>query len=365
MEKRRIYMGLGMLAILIPLTIWTFHRIETTRKANQAESGLIQADEMQYQTNTGFIFGTSYQFVYASNVDLEQEILARLKEFDGELSMFNPESTIAKINRSEEVETGELFETMFETAMEVSRLTAGAFDITVAPMVNAWGFGTKGKAQNNEIVVRGEEVNVDSLKEIVGYDKVTLENHHLRKTDERVMLDASAIAKGYACDVVAKLLAKKGCTSYLVDIGGEIVAHGGKREWVDGRVQRRGWGIGITKPTDDPEGINQENQRVVRYYDIALATSGNYRQFYQDGAVRRSHTIDPRSGYPIQHQLLSATVTASSCMRADALATSAMVMGENAFIELVEQIADAECYLIVAAEDGLKEMTSSGWKTEK
>ena len=181
-----------------------------------------------------------------------------------------------------------------------------------------------------------------------------LYNHHVYKDDPRIMLDASAVAKGQACDMVATLLEDKGCKNYLVDIGGEVVVHG---------VNSKGkaWKIGITKPVDDPNGQSREMEQIIETNDICMATSGNYRNFYYDGNQRRSHTIDPRTGYPVQHNLLSATVVAKNCMRADALATACMVLGEDDALQMIEASGDAMCYLIVAQGDSTIVLTSKNW----
>ena len=162
--------------------------------------------------------------------------------------------------------------------------------------------------------------------------------------------------------MIATVLRANGCDNYLVDIGGEVVAHG---------INAKGepWRIGITKPNLNNEGAQEELQEILAVSDICMATSGNYRNFYYDGSVRRSHTIDPRTGYPVQHSLLSATVVSSSCMRADALATACMVLGAEEALDLIQRAGDAACYLIVAQSaspssaqsDTLTTLTSPNW----
>jgi thiamine biosynthesis lipoprotein len=197
-------------------------------------------------------------------------------------------------------------------------------------------------------------MNLDSLRAIVGYEKIHLDNHYLKKEDARITLDASAIAKGYACDVIADLLRKNGSKNLLVDIGGEVVLQG---------VNDKGkpWRVGITRPTIDATGVEKELQEVIESSDMCMATSGNYLQYYYVDGQRRSHTIDPRTGYPVDHSLLSATVKASSCMRADALATACMVLGEEEALQMIAQTSDAACYLIVADSDSLRIVTSERW----
>ena len=304
----------------------------------------------QYYHHQGNIFGTYYNIRYEGTEDLHEAIKQRLKDFDHSLSMFNPKSVISQVNRNESVITDSLFERMYHEAHAISQLSSGAFDITVRPLVNAWGFGTK----NQEPRTKVPAINIDSIKTFVGYQNVRLENHSLQKADERITLDASAIAKGYACDVAADLLRENGCENLLVDIGGEVVLQG---------VNDKGnpWRVGISKPKTDASGMENELQEVIESRNLCMATSGNYLQYYFVDGERRSHTIDPRTGYPVEHSLLSATVTASSCMRADALATACMVLGKKEALKMIECIPDAACYLIVAEADSLQVITSSRW----
>lgn len=305
----------------------------------------------QYFHHQGNIFGTYYNIRYEATEDQHEAIMQRLQEFDLSLSMFNAGSVISRINRNDSVSTDALFEAMYAEAYAISKLSDGAFDITVRPLVNAWGFGNRSQEQGT----RSQDINVDSIKTFVGYEKIRLSDHRLIKDDERITLDASAIAKGYACDVVADLLREKGCENLLVDIGGEVVLQG---------VNDKGnaWRVGITRPTIDATGAEKELQEVIQSEKLCMATSGNYLQFYYVNGERRSHTIDPRTGYPVEHSLLSATVSASSCMRADALATACMVLGKKDALDMIERTHDAACYLIVAEADTLQVITSSRWE---
>lgn len=306
--------------------------------------------KQQYFHHQGNIFGTYYNIRYEGSVDLHQQIKERLAKFDASLSMFNQQSVIARINRNEMVTTDSLFERMYHEAQMISQLSNGAFDITVAPLVNLWGFGLK---HGNAADV--SQTMIDSVKAYVGYQKVTLVDHLLLKDDPRITLDASAIAKGYGTDVVADVLREAGCENYLVEIGGEVVLKG---------VNDMGkpWRVGISRPKTDADGMEEGLQHIIQSSDLCLATSGNYLQYYYHEGQRRSHTIDPRTGYPVQHGLLSATVVASSCMRADALATACMVLGEADALKMIEQTDDAACYLIVASGDSLQITVSNNWK---
>ena len=312
--------------------------------------GLDDKPKTQYWHNEGKVFGTYYNIRYSATEDLEPAIQAAFTAFDNSLSLFNPHSILSAINDNRDTTTNEAFEAMWQEAERVYALSGGAFDITVAPLVNYWGFGTKKPTPAPSL--KGMEV--DSLRAFVGFDKVKLMDHKVVKTDPRVQIDGGAVAKGQACDMIAQVLRENGCENWLVDIGGEVVAHG---------VNAKGepWHIGITKPNLNNEGAQDELQEILPVTDICMATSGNYRNYYYDGEARRSHTIDPRTGWPVQHSVLSATVVSSTCMRADALATACMVLGETEALEMIARAEDAACYLLVAKNDSLTVVTSPNW----
>jgi thiamine biosynthesis lipoprotein len=287
-----------------------------------------------YQHRDGFIFGTVYSVTYSNpeSKDLSAAITRALDDVNNSLSMFNKQSTIAKVNNNEVVQLDSLFLTVWNVGQEVSRSTDGAFDMTVAPLVDLWGFGLK----NREIVTDAE---VDSLRQYVGYDLVQLEDGLLRKTYPQMRIDAGAIAKGYACDVVADTLEAYGCTDFCIEIGGELVVKGLNSKGVN-------WHIAINKPVEDSTCVNSEIQEVVELTNCGMATSGNYRNYYELDGKRYSHTIDPRSGYPVRHNLLSATIVAPDCMTADAWATACMVAGLDKAKEWIEAYDDLKGYLI-------------------
>ena len=297
-----------------------------------------QQQSMPYQKTTDFIFGTTYNITYQCDSDLSQGIKAELMKVDQSLSPFNENSIITAVNQNRETELDNMFLDVFNKAMAISKDTEGAFDITVAPLVNAWGFGFKNGTQPTRH-------QVDSLLHIVGYRKVSLVDGKIRKQDPRMMLDCSAIAKGYGSDVVARYLRSKGVTNFMVEIGGEIVTCG-----VNG--QRLPWKIGVTKPTDDSLSVSGEIQTVLNVTDKAMATSGNYRNFYYKGGKKFAHTIDPKTGYPVQHSILSATVLATDCATADAYATSFMVMGLDKAQKVLERHPELMAYFIYSDEQG-------------
>lgn len=296
------------IALLVLGTIWILARHNRTQP---------------YYTINGLIFGTVYNITYQYDGDLKVEIDEELKRFDGSLSPFNDTATITRINRNEDIVPDTFFTNVFHRSMEISEEKDGAFDITVAPLANAWGFGFKKGAFPDSTMI-------DSLLDITGYTKVALSNEgKVVKQDKRMMLSCSAVAKGYAVDVIAQFLAKKGIKNFMVEIGGEIVAQGEN-------PKKDLWRIGINKPVDDLS-INQELQTVLSVTGVGIATSGNYRNFYYKDGKKYAHTIDPRTGYPVQHNILSATVIAKDCMSADAYATAFMVMG----LEEAERFANA------------------------
>ena len=291
-----------------------------------------------YQKSQGFIFGTTYHITYQCDSNLSKSIKAELMKVDCSLSPFNEKSVITAINENQPVKPDDMFLDVYQLAMQVSKDTDGAFDITVAPLVNAWGFGFKNGIEPTRSLL-------DSLKQIVGYQKVSWENGRIHKQDPRIMLDCSAIAKGYGSDVVARFLRSRGVTNYMVEIGGEIVTKGVNERRVP-------WKIGVTKPSDDPLAESQELQTLLNLTDKALATSGNYRNFYYKDGKKYAHTIDPKTGYPIQHNILSATVIGQQCAVADAYATAFMVMGLDGAKKVLERHPELMAYFIYSDNDG-------------
>ena len=297
-----------------------------------------QQRSMPYQHDEGMVFGTVYNITYQYDSDLKDEIEAELQKVDNSLSPFNKGSIISKVNRNENPEVNDMFADVFTLAEEVSGQTGGAFDITVAPLVNMWGFGTKQ-------FHRPEKESIDSLMQFVGFHKVKLINKHVVKQNPNIQLDCSGIAKGFGCDVVARFLQSKGIKNFMIEIGGEVVTSGNSEKRVP-------WKIGVTKPTDDSLQTNQELQTVLNVTDKAMVTSGNYRNFYVQGGKKFAHTIDPHTGYPVQHSLLSSTVLAHDCATADAYATAFMVLGVDKAKEVLNKHPELMAYFIYAGPDG-------------
>lgn len=292
----------------------------------------------EYQHDSGLVFGTSYNITYQSDDNLKPEIEKVLADVDASLSPFNEKSVITHVNRNEAVTLDDHFITVFRLSSEICKDTEGAFDITVAPLVNAWGFGFKNGTMPDKQAI-------DSLKQFVGFDKVKLQDGKIIKTDDRLMLDCSAIAKGYGVDAVAKMLKSKGISNFMVEIGGEIVASGENPKGAP-------WRIGVSKPEDDSVSVSNDIQGIINISDRAMATSGNYRNFYYKGGKKYAHTIDPKTGCPVQHSILSATVVSDECAKADAYATAFMVMGLEKAKAVLARHKDMMAYFIYSDDKG-------------
>jgi thiamine biosynthesis lipoprotein len=320
--KKRLVWQLPFLVLLIVGTVLIIRQQQST----------------PYQKNAGLIFGTTYSVTYQCGEDLQEEIEAELKKVDDEFSMFNSQSIVARLNNGEQPELSNDFIDVFKLARQVSEDTNGAFDITVAPLVNAWGFGFK-----HEQMPSKEQV--DSLRELISYRYVTLKDKTITMQKPGMMLDFSAIAKGYGVDVVARLLERHDIKNYMVEIGGEITTRGINPERVP-------WRIGVNKPSEDALNENHELQTILNVTDKSMATSGNYRNFYVKGGKKYAHTIDPKTGYPVQHSLLSATVLTDRCAKADAYATSFMVLGMDGAKKILERHKELMAYLIYTDNKG-------------
>lgn len=299
---------------------------------------ILAEKRVEYRTSQGGVFGTLYHITYTHNTDLTHLIERELQRVDNSLSMFNPHSTISGVNANIPVSSDSLFEQIFTLAQSISAKTDGAFDITVAPAVNAWGFGFENRRQMDSLAI-------DSLKQIVGYHKVAMCDGVVVKEYSATMLDCSAIAKGFGCDIVAHMFDSIGVENYMVEIGGEVVLKGVN-------PKGEGWHIGITKPVDDSLSVASELQTIITISNTAIATSGNYRNYYYEGGKRYAHTIDPKSCLPVEHNLLSATVLAPTCAEADAYATAMMVMGVERAMELCQEENGVEAYLIYQSDSG-------------
>lgn len=304
--------------------------------------------ESRFIVLEGETMGTYYRVTYdhPQNLDLKQAVDSVLIEVNKGVNTYDPTSLISTFNQSgtgidldiDQVPAQHLVRN-WQIAQEVYNKTDGDFDPTVMPLVNYWGFGYDGR----KAVTQVDSQAVDSLSKFVGFDKVIFEDLALKKATTGVQLDFSACAKGYGVDQVGLLLEAMNCTDYLVDIGGEVRARG---------VNKKGdaWKIGINTPKEDAP--LDKFEVIIGLSNLSLATSGNYRNFYEVDGVKYGHTINPKTGFPERNRLLSASVFAPNCLLADAYATAFMVMGLDKALALAESEPEIEAYLIYGGEDG-------------
>jgi len=299
-------------------------------------------DQPVYSSFNGFAQGTTYSMIFENpgkfNVsDVQTEVEKILQDFNMSLSLYEDSSVLCRINRNETDVPDKLFTEVFNRSREIYELSGGAFDVTVGPLVKAWGFGPD--AHKNFT-----EESRDSLLKLVGMNKVEIRNNRIVKPDPGISLDFNAIAQGYSVDIICRYFDEKGIKSYLVEIGGEVRVRGDK----GGAM----WKIGIDKPSDNNVIPGNELQAVIRLKDRSLATSGNYRKFFVENGIKYSHTIDPRTGYPAKNQLLSATILASDCATADGIATACMVMGKEETISFLSLHPEFEAFLVYSDDSG-------------
>ncbi len=302
------------------------------------------APEPTYYEVTGRLH-TPYHIKFQYTESLEEEIDAQLDYFYHLFNAFDSTSVISRVNRGEPVEVDTLFQKVFNRAQEVAALTDGAYDITCAPLINLWGFGFK----DGDTVTAAA---IDSVRAFIGYEKVHLEGNRVVKADPRVILNMSSIADGTVCDMIAAMFESKGIQNYMVEFGGEMRVKGLN-------PSGEAWRLGITKPTDDSTGLNQELQQIIRFpMPRGMATSGNYRNFYVKDGKKYAHTIDPIEGCPVQRDILSATIVAADGMTADACATAFMVLGSERAKRFYERMKGIDYYIICA------DSTGQGFKVE-
>lgn len=284
--------------------------------------------------------GTTYHITYydSNNRNFQSEIIALLQDFDKSVSTYIPNSIISRINSNQKgVRVDNYFTACFKEAKKVWKNTNGAFDPTVYPLVNMWGFGP-GKKE------KIEKTKIDSVLQFVGFDLIQLKGNKIIKKDPRVALDFNAFAQGYSVDVVAEFLNTKGILSYIVEIGGEVYAKGKKP---NGDY----WKVGIEKPIDNKEATNPI-KAFAKLENLAIATSGNYRRFIIEDGVKYAHHIDPKTGYPTKNNLLSASIFSKKCISSDANATGVLVLGLEKAIAFLKLHPELQAYLIYSDEMG-------------
>ena len=299
----------------------------------------------EYMSVDGVMLGTTLRIVADVRGTSPAEVYAAAMELDREakasMSMFDPESLLSRLNRNETDSVDRHIAFNLRLADSIGRLSGGRYDVTIAPLVEAWGFAGR---------ERSGDPDVDSLLAFVGRDKVRIAGGRLVKDDPRVRLDFNSVAKGYTVDLLAELVERFGAENYLVDIGGEVRCRG---------VNAQGdpWRIGIETPFDGNMSDGAYVQRRIRMSAGGLATSGNYRRFYVDAQGNKvAHTIDPRTGRSAVSRLLSVTVAAESCAEADALGTMFLAMGADDALAAAEAMPQVKAYFILAgADDGYEE----------
>lgn len=288
--------------------------------------------------NSGAVWGTTYNISYSGPRDLGDSIIAVMRQVEDELSMFAPNSTVSQLNRGDDPAIGKMFSEVFLLSQKISNLSGGAFDPTVGPLTNLWGFGYKSTSPDS----LPTQSQIDSVLVAVGISDCYLRDNKIIKKHPSTIFDFSSIAKGYGVDAVAAMLARNGCTDYLVEIGGEIVAKGRNR-------YGRKWHVQIDAPVSGVDG--HVSMLVIPLSDAAVATSGNYRNYRETATGRIGHTLDPHTGRPVATSTASATVLAPDCATADALATACMVMPLDSALTMIERLPSVEALIAVASAD--------------
>ncbi|MBR4135396.1 MAG: FAD:protein FMN transferase [Bacteroidales bacterium] len=298
---------------------------------------LISCHQDKRQQIAGTCFGTMYHITYLGDEDknLPARVDSLLAELNSTFSIFDTASLISHVNAGKSSIVNADFEHVLRCATEVARHTGGAFDFTVQPLVELWGFGRN--KEPRQVALE----QLDSVRQFVNYKLVALHDSVLVRVDPRTQLNFNAIAKGYAVDKMAQFLLQQGYDNFIVEIGGEVVCHGTK----DGKPGGKSWVVGIQVPTATKDGAVESSVRL-EPGKRAVATSGNYRNYFEKEGKRYTHILDPRTGTPEETNLLSVTVLAPDCMTADAYATAFMVLGVERSMELLSQHPELDAYFI-------------------
>lgn len=334
---------IALLAVCLPAAIWY---------VRQPDSG--KPVRLEGQT-----MGSTWSVVLgkkpagADPAVLQQLLQQQLDTINKQMSTYDPASEVSRFNDTSSTGwfpvSGETA-LVVELALEISRLSDGAFDITVGPLVELWGFGPKPRREK-----RPSESEIAAARRLVGHRHLQVRRSPaaLRKDIPGLRIDLSAIAKGYAADKLAEVLAAKGIDDMLVEVGGELLIRGKNPE---GKL----WRIAVEKPQAGERGV----EKVLRLTDTAVATSGNYRNFFVEDGQRYGHTIDPVKGWPVRHRLASVTVLAATAARADALATALMAMGDQRAVEFCRRQGIA-AYLLLHQGEGTRAVMSDSLQSLK
>lgn len=299
----------------------------------------------QYKMCSGVVWTTQYNITYECEKELDDSIQSIFRAVDGSLSMFNKNSLISRINNGEKLRVDTMLSYLYKTSVKVNEETQGAFDPTVSPLMKMWGF-----VNGNGVLPDSSQV--DSIKAFVGLEKTALEDGYIVKKDSRTSFDFSAIAKGFACDEIGRMLKRNGVSNYLVEIGGEITVEG-KNHSGDK------WRIAVDKPIESNDSVLHESVIIVELNKGGVATSGNYRNYKSVEGRKVVHTMNPLTGYPEQSNLLSVSIIAENCMLADAYATACMVLGTEMVKNTFEKSKEIGVLLIYMNENGIMSLWSN------
>ena len=330
--RKNIIYSAVLLVVIMAVYFWRSNQAgETVSEVVEVTTGKL--------TLAGKTMGTTYNIVYLdeANRDFQTSIDSLLVVFNQSLSTYVPDSELSKFNLGDTIDFKlPYFLPVLKASKAVFEKTGGAFDPTVGPLVNVWGFGPVGAELK-------DSTDINLLLKLVGFDKIEFDEQQLRKKIPGIYLDFSAIAKGYGVDVVGEFLIGNGIENFLIEIGGELVARG---------LNEKGelWKVGVNRPEESANA--SELISIIALQDRGMATSGNYRNYYVKDSVKISHTINPATGYPVNHNLLSATVLAKDCMTADAYATALMVMGTEKAIALDIALKEIEVFLVYSDSIG-------------
>lgn len=311
--------------------------------------------QLEYITVTGLAQGTYYRVVYEDSVFRKPEFDSILKKFDTTFSVYIDESMISKINHNvPNVKIDNQFKYFLQKSQYVASITDSVFDITVAPLVNAWRFGPDTTSH-----LLPTQAQIDSIREFVGMDKFSWNDSAFIKSDPRVQIIGNAIAQGYSTDIIAQYLDEKGVKNYLVDVGCEMRSKGHNSKGNE-------WSIAITRPEEgvDTLPLEQQYDVVLTLNNRSLATSGNYRKFYYQESQKYSHTVNPKTGQTIPSDLLSATVIGEECIEVDAIATACMVMGVEKSKQFFSHHPEYDALLMYVQGDSLVSYKTQGAHTK-
>ncbi|WP_370588413.1 FAD:protein FMN transferase [Xenorhabdus sp. BG5] len=309
------------------------------------------------QNLNGQTMGTYYSVKYVADSstpapeNLQKEIDRLLEEVNDQMSTYRPNSELSRFNQSREVNkpfpVSAATAKVVKEAIRINKLTEGALDVTVGPLVNLWGFGPEGR-----ITKAPTDEELAMRRTWTGIDNLSVEGNNLVKSIPELYVDLSSIAKGYGVDVVAEYLGSQNIKNYMVDIGGEVRTSGSNGKG-------NPWRIAIEKPSDS--GMAQSAQEIIEPGNMSVATSGDYRNYFEQNGVRYSHTINPKTGKPITHNLVSITVIAPTCMSADGFSTGLDVLGPEKGMEVAEKL-NIPVFMIVKTKDGFEERYNTAFK---